>query len=149
MSTISPLPVCFRSIRIQIRFYVDINLATIGRTFRVFRLAIYNASLQELKESKLSGNIEMDEVLFGGRRKGKRDWGAEGKTMVFRIYQTNGRAITFLVRDREYDTLVPLIKQHTKEGSLYYTEDHTACAFLNLIGKHRIIDHVREYVRTN
>jgi transposase len=132
----------------RIRFYVHINLATIERTFRVFRLAIYNASLQELKELKLSGNIEMDEVLFGGHRKGKRGWGAEGKTMVFGIYQRNGRAITFPVLDRKYDTLVPLIKQHTKKGSLYYTDDHTAYAFLNLIGKHRIIDHVREeYVR--
>jgi transposase-like protein len=38
--------------------------------------------------------------------------------------------------DRKHDTLIPLIKQHTKKGSLYYADDHTAAyATLNLIGK--------------
>lgn len=36
----------------------------------------------------------------------------------------------------------------TDEGSLYYTDDHTAYAALNLMGKHQIIAHGREeYVR--
>jgi transposase len=48
-------------------------LTTIERTFRIFRQSIYNESLQKLKElKKLSGEIEMDEALFGGHRKGKR-----------------------------------------------------------------------------
>ena len=49
------------------------------RTFRVLRQSIYNESLQKLKELKLSGRIEIDEALFGGHRKGKCGWGAEGK----------------------------------------------------------------------
>ncbi|HXX97472.1 MAG TPA: hypothetical protein VEL11_10200 [Candidatus Bathyarchaeia archaeon] len=49
-------------------------------------------SLQKLKElKKLSGEIEMDEALFGGDRKGKRGWGAERKSLVFGIYQRNGK----------------------------------------------------------
>jgi transposase-like protein len=36
---------------------------------------------------------------------------------------------------------------HTKKGSLYYTDDHTAYAALNLIGKHQMILHGKdEYV---
>ena len=75
-------------------------LATIERTFRVLRQSIYDESLQKLKELKLSGRIEIDEALFGGHRKGKRGWGAEGKTLVFGIYQRNGNVITFPVLDR-------------------------------------------------
>jgi hypothetical protein len=40
--------------------------------FRVLRQSIYDESLQKLKELKLSGEIEIDEALFGGHREGKR-----------------------------------------------------------------------------
>ena len=111
----------------RIRFYVPLSLSTIEKTFRVFRQSIYNESLLRLKElKKLSGELEIDEALFGGHRKGKRGWGSEGKNLVFGIYQRNGKVITFPVSDRKHDTLIPLIKQHTKKGSLYYTDDHTS-----------------------
>ena len=122
-------------------------MATIERSFRIFRQSIYDESLQKLKElKKLSGEIKIDEALFGGHRKGsKRGWGAEGKTLVFGIYQRNGKVITFPISDRkQHDMLIPLIKLHTKKGSLYYTDDHTAYATLDLIGKHQIIAHGME-----
>ena len=108
--------VCYSSI--QIRFYVPLSLATLERSFRIFRQSIYDESLQKLKElKKLSGEIEIDEVLFGGHRKGsKRGWRAEGKTLVFGIYQRNGNVITFPILDRKYDTLVPLITRHTRKA---------------------------------
>lgn len=135
----------------RIRWYVSVSLATIERTFRVLRQSIYDESQQKLKELKLSGEIEIDEALFGGHRKGsKRGWGAEGKTLVFGIYQRNGNVITFPIPDRKYNTLVPLITRHTKKGSLYYSDDHTAYATLNLIGKHQVVAHAsEEYVRDN
>ena len=86
----------------RIRWYTSVSLATIERTFRVLRQSIYDESLQKLKELKLSGRIEIDEALFGGHRKGKCDWGAEGKTLVFGIYQRNGNVITFPVLDSKY-----------------------------------------------
>jgi transposase len=129
----------------RITFYVPLSLTTIEKTFRVFRQSIYNESLLKIKElKKLSGELEIDEALFGGHRKGKRGWGSEGKSLVFGIYQRNGKVITFPVSDRKHDTLIPLIKQQTKKGSLYYTDDHTAYAALNLIGKHQIILHGKE-----
>jgi transposase len=134
----------------RIRFYVSCNLSTIERTFRLFRYAIYNESLQRLKELILSGEIEIDEALFGGHKKGsKRGWGSiERKNLVFGIYKRNGIVITFPVSDRKQETLIPLIKQHTKKGSLYYSDDHTAYAILNMMGKHQVVSHGREeYVR--
>ena len=68
-------------------FNGPLSLTTIEKTFRVFRQSIYNESLLKLKElKKLSGELEIDEALFGGHRKGKRGWGSEGKNLVFGIY---------------------------------------------------------------
>ena len=58
------------------------------------------------------------------------------------IYQRNGKVITFPVSDRKHETLIPFIKLHTKKG-LYYTDDHTAYASLELIGI-RMDEYVRE-----
>ena len=83
-----------------------------------------------------------------GIGKENAEWGTEGKSLVFGIHQRNGKVITFPVSDRIHDTLIPLIKLHTKKGSLYYTDDHTAYASLDLIGKHQIIAHrMEEYGR--
>jgi len=41
-------------------------------------------SIKGLKS--LSGEIEMDETVFGGKRPGKRGWGASGNNIVFDIY---------------------------------------------------------------
>jgi transposase len=134
----------------RIRWFVSISLATIERVFRIFRQAIYHYLVDEISHLKLSGEIEIDEALFGGRRRGgKRGWGSiEHKNLVFGIYRRNGIVITFPVSDRQHQTLIPLIQQHTKKGSLYYTDDHTAYATLSLIGKHNSISHGnQEYVR--
>ncbi len=136
----------------RIRFYVSCSLSTIERTFRLFRQSIYDESLQQLHQLRLlSGEIEIDEALFGGhKRGGKRGWGSiEHKNLVFGIYKRNGIVIiTFPVSDRKHETLIPLIKQHTKKGSLYYSDEHTAYTSLEIIGKHKQISHNRdEYVR--
>ena len=127
------------------RFNIGVNLSTVQHAFRVFRESIYDSSIADIR---LSGKIELDEAMFGGHRKGKRGWGAEGKTLVFGIYKRNGQVITFPVPDRKHDTLMELIKKHTRKGSLYYTDDYTAYASLNMRGKHKVVSHgMDEYVR--
>jgi transposase len=91
------------------------------RWFRLLRSVIYQQALKELQS--LSGTIEMDETMFGGRVSGKRGWGASGKNMVFGIYQRNGKVLTSPISSRAGDTLIPLITHHTKPGELYYTDD--------------------------
>ena len=88
----------------------------------MFREIIYHDNIKDLKP--LSGEIEMDETLFGGRRPGKCGWGASGKNIVFGIYQRNG------------ETMQPYITRYTKAGSLYYTDDWFAYAFLPVRGNH-------------
>ena len=113
---------------------VGINVKTIERIFRVFRKAIYDNSLSELH--RLKGKIEMDETMFGGYRAGRRGWGAEGKTIVFGIYKRNGEVIVFPVPNRRAETLKPLIEDHTKKGSVYYTDDYEGYACVEARGKH-------------
>jgi len=58
-------------------FQVPYNQPTILRWFRDLRDTIYQDSIKNLKP--LSGEIEMDETIFGGKRVGKRGCGATGK----------------------------------------------------------------------
>ena len=104
----------------RIRFYVEVSLKTIEHTFRIFREAIYDSSLINLR---LSGKLELDEAMFGGHRKGKRGWGAEGKTLVFGIYKRNGQVMTFPVPNRKYDTLIEIIKN--TEGFTVFAQDES------------------------
>lgn len=108
---------------------------TIERLFRKIREVIYGVSLSELRQ--LKGELEIDETMFGGRRPGKRGWGAEGKQIVFGIYQRDGRIIVFPVPNRETETLIPLIEKHTtREGNIYYTDEYKAYVSLVYRGKH-------------
>jgi transposase len=76
-------------------------------------------------------------------RKGKRGWGAAGKHIVFGLYQRNGQVITFPVPDRKTNTLIPLVFQHTKPGSLYYSDDWHAYTWLSIKGDHAVVKKVR------
>jgi hypothetical protein len=57
------------------RRYIGILLKTANRAFMIFREAVYAATVIELQELALTGAIEMDETLFGGKHHGKRGWG--------------------------------------------------------------------------
>ena len=118
------------------------------RTFRLFRQALYDRAAQKLEALRLSGELELDEAMFGGHRKGKRGWGAHGKHIVFGIYQRALQVVTFPVPDRQWQTLHPLIERHTERGSVYYTDEFQGYVALELRGKHERVTHKRdEYVR--
>ena len=88
--------------------------------------------------------------MFGGHRKVKRGWGAAGKVIVFGIRSKNGQISAFPVPDRKQKTLAPIAKKHTKQGLLYYTDEHTVYCTLDELGKHKVMTHSKdEYVRDN
>lgn len=78
----------------RLRFQVPYSKPTILRWFRTLREVIYLDCIKDLKP--LSGEIEMDETMFGGKRSGKRGWGASGKNIVFGIYQDAVKSLLFL-----------------------------------------------------
>ena len=75
---------------------------------------------------KLSGRIEIDETLVGGKKSGKRGRGAEGKVLVaisveVKEYET-GRIRLSLISDASKKTLNPFIKEQVCENSTITTD---------------------------
>ena len=97
----------------RLRFQVPYSQLTIQRCFRMFREIIYYDNIKDLVP--LSGEIEVDETMFGGRRPGKRGWGATGKNIVFGIYPDAGKCLLFLshrVLKRLWSLILPnILKQ--------------------------------------
>ena len=123
----------------RLKYVMPLSRQTVGKFFRFLRQLIYDELAKELEASKLAGKIEMDETMFGGKKPGKRGWGAAGKTIVFGIYQRNGKVRLFPVSSREAPTLIPLIEETTSPGSLYYTDDWRAYASLAIRGDHVVV----------
>jgi len=122
------------------RQYLSVNINTAQRYYRLFRQAIYDHCMETLKETALSGEIEMDETMFGGSRDGKRGWGAAGKQVVFGMYKRNGKVLTFPVNSRKKDELKPKITKHSQPGSIYYTDDYSGYSFLSIRGEHVVVE---------
>ena len=74
---------------------LGVDYQTVTRVYQRLRLALYH--IAELEGAKLSGEIEMDESYFGGKRKGKRGRGAMGKSIVFGLLERDGRVYTRVV----------------------------------------------------
>ncbi len=119
--------------------YTTITMKTAYRYYTLFRQAIYDHSMHELETFKLDGEIELDEALFGGRRHGKRGWGAAGKVMVFGMYKRNGHVVCFPVPSRSSEELLPLVTSYSQPGSLYFTDDYHAYASLAIRGDHVVV----------
>ena len=85
------------------------------------------------------GVIECDETTFGGKGPGKRGWGAAGKIIVLGILQRDGIVRAFPIPKRKKRIIGKLIRQHTKPGSLYYTDNWHAYASLGLRGDHVVV----------
>jgi len=125
----------------RLRFEVSLAPSTVLRIYRRIREAIYADSLQE--GTLLGGLVEVDETMFGGRRAGKRGWGAAGKVIVFGLYQRDGQVLTFPVSGRNRAEILPLLLGHTHPGSLYYTDDWHAYTSLSVRGNHVVISKVK------
>ncbi|WP_195531774.1 IS1595 family transposase [Bacteroides finegoldii] len=79
----------------------------------------------------LSGEVEIDETFVGGknknRHKDKKVEKCQGrsykdKVPVFGILERGGNLVARVVPNTQSKTLVPIIKEHVKEGSVVYTD---------------------------
>jgi transposase len=117
---------------------------TVTRVYQRLREAIYHVA--ELEGGKLSGEIEMDESYFAGRRKGQRGRGAKGKSIVFGLLERDGRVYTRVVEDVSADELMEIIRKKTKKGSVYYTDTFKSYNSLKRLGKHHTVEHNKHMV---
>jgi len=123
-----------------------VDAKVISRVYQKLREAIFHVAELEAMASKLSGEIELDEAYFGGRRKGKRGRGAAGKSVVFGLLERDGRVYTKVVENVTADNLMTHIRAKTRKGSVYYTDAFKGYQSLKRYGKHHTVNHTKNMV---
>lgn len=68
------------------------------------------------------GEIEVDELYFGGARKGKRRRGAAGKVAVFGLLKRGGKVNTQMIIDCRRETLMRIIRRKIEPDNVVYSD---------------------------
>jgi transposase-like protein len=112
-------------------FSVDLDASQIAKVTGLNRNTV-NRYLKEIRkriaqhceeQSPFSGEVEVDESYFGARRfKGRRGRGAGGKTIVFGIFQRNGKVYTEIVPDFRRKTLQAVIRGRVSADSVIHSD---------------------------
>jgi transposase len=123
---------------------LGLDVKVITRVYQHLRESLYHTA--ELEAGRLRGEIELDEAYFGGHRKGKRGQGAAGKSLVFGLLERHGRVYTRVVENVTAEQLMRHIKEHTRKGSVYYTDSFRGYQSLKRYGKHHTLNHSKAYV---
>ena len=120
---------------------VGVNRKTAAYYFHRLRVII-SQHLEAETDEYLSGEIEVDESYFGGRRKGKRGRGAGGKTPVFGLLKRGGRVYTKIIADAKGATLLPIIQEKVIPDSIVYSDSWRGYNVLDVSEfKHYRINH--------
>lgn len=98
---------------------VNVNKTTAAYYFHRLREII---ALETQNRAVLSGEFEVDESYFGGRRKGQRGRGAAGKVPVFGILKRGGKVYTQVISDASGRTLIPIIENRILPDSIVYSD---------------------------
>ncbi len=100
---------------------VGVNFKTSAYYFHRLR-GIIAYHLDQEADTVFSGEIEVDESYFGGKRKGKRGRGAAGKVPVFGLLKRGGKVYTKVIPDASSATLYPIIKRKVVPDSIVYSD---------------------------
>lgn len=104
---------------VQISKLTGLNRNTINR----YLTAIRERIAEYCEEcSPLSGQIEVDESYFGGRRSGKRGRGAAGNTIVFGLLKRNGKVYTEIGPNVAVKTLQAIIRGKVSMNSVVHSD---------------------------
>ncbi len=98
---------------------VGVNKSTASYYFHRLRELIFKAVEDE---TPFSGEIEVDESYFGGKRKGKRGRGAAGKVPVFGLLKRGGKVYTKIIPNAKAATLMPIMQERITPDSVVYTD---------------------------
>ena len=118
------------------RFGASASAASMERFYRLCRAC---CAWEEQLREPFGGALECDETTFGGARHGKRGWGAAGKVIVFGVVKRNGHVKAMPIAAHNQLEVMREIQAHTREGSLYYTDEWQAYATLRTRGEHVMI----------
>lgn len=123
---------------------LTLSYPTALKAFDLMRYAILSTA--DDAEQLLSGEIELDESYFGGRRKGKRGRGAAGKVPVFGILERNGVVCVNVVPDVTAESLLDMTIKTVRRGSIIYTDRFRSYDALMCCGyRHLRVDHGKRF----
>ncbi len=118
---------------------VGVNKNTGSYYFHRLRELIFEAVEED---TPFSGEVEVDESYFGGRRKGKRGRGAGGKVPVFGLLKRGGKVFTKVIPDAKTATLMPIMREKILPDSIVYTDSWGSYNVLDVSEfKHYRINH--------
>lgn len=125
---------------------MGLNYRTVYEAVSAIRAAILAHASDA--EYLMSGEVELDESYFGGRRKGKRGRGAAGKVPVFGILERDGLVSAQVVPNVKAQTLLALAVDKVKLGSIVYTDKFKIYDSLMFYGyRHLKLDHKVRFSR--
>jgi transposase len=104
--------------------------------------------MQDLDNNLLDGVVEADETYVGGRRRGKRGRGAEGKTPVIGVTERGGEVRAVVVENTKADTIMPFINENVEKGAQMMTDEYNSYKRISLNGyTHQTVNHgSKQYV---
>lgn len=126
-----------------------VNRNTAILFFHKLREAIHDKIISD-ELPMMSGEVELDESYFGGRRKGKRGRGAGGKIPVFGLLKRNGYVHAMLISNAASATLLPIIREKIRPHSVVYTDSFRAYDVLDVSEFHHYrINHSKLFAEKN
>lgn len=129
----------------QLQRELGVTYKTAWRMFTQIRKLMFE------NVNPLTGEVEVDETYFVGKKSGKRGRGASGKSVVMGMVERDGNAITKVAPDIKAKTLLPMIEQRvTKENkTVVFTDELPSYNQIKRLGyAHEIVQHAaKQYVR--
>ncbi|MHB8280116.1 MAG: IS1595 family transposase [Candidatus Humimicrobiaceae bacterium] len=123
----------------QLQREIGVTYKTAWRIFHLIKEMLYQ------KPVKGNGKFEADETYIGGKRTGKVGRGAENKTIVFGVYEREGKLFAKKIDNVKSSTLIPLIKENTIPNAIIYTDEYPSYNKLNEEGYiHEIVNHANK-----
>ncbi len=125
----------------QLEREIGVTYKTAWRMFNRIREMLYQAPVKRI------GVFEADETYVGGRRLGigKVGRGAKDKSIVFDIYNRNGKLVSKKIANVKANTLIPLIKENVTPEAIIYTDEFPSYQKLSKLGyKHEFINHIKK-----
>jgi transposase len=118
---------------------LNLSYPTAAKAFHIVRRAIFVAN----GDGVFTGcRVEVDEAYFGGRKRGRRGRGADGKVPVFGMKCREGKARMEIVSDVSSNSLIGIITKHFDKGTLIYSDSFKSYHDLRVKGyRRKVINH--------
>ena len=106
-----------------------------GVTYKTaWRMCNLIRSKLDEKSDPFGGEVEIDDSYFGGKRKGKRGRGADGKTPVLGIVERKGKIKAVAVPNVQAKTVKPYIESQVDKSANVYTDEFRPYNILPKLG---------------